>query len=74
MSTPILILFDPSPPVYSTTMTYFVPLVKVIWFAPENVKATKSWAVVRVETSKLSEVAKAAPVGTEDVPKVPEWA
>jgi len=39
---------------------------------PEKVKVLNLSDVVSVDTSKLSEVARAAPVGTLDVPKVPE--
>lgn len=43
----------------------------MILFAPENVKSINDSDVLNVVTSTLSEVAKAAPVGTVVVPYVP---
>jgi len=43
-------------------------------YGDEKVKVFKTILPVRVETSKVSEDARADPVGTEDVPKVPECA
>jgi len=72
LSPPILITCPTSPPSYSTVATYFVPSVKVILSAPEKVKSSKVALPSNVVTSTASEVAKALPVGTLDVPYVPE--
>jgi len=62
------------PSVYSTDTTKFVAAVSVILFAPVKVNVVRTLEVVRVLTSTVSEVARAAPVGIEDVPNVPLWA
>jgi hypothetical protein len=61
-------------PVMSRTRTYLEPFVKVILFAPLNVKVFNCKVVPdNVEASKSSEVASAEPVGTLSVPNAVAW-
>jgi hypothetical protein len=63
-----------NPPVftaYSKDTKYFVVLVSVILLAPENVNTVDG---VTVEAVTVSDVARAAPVGTPVEPNVPVWA
>jgi hypothetical protein len=48
--------------------------VRVILFAPENVKTTNPIDVLMLEANTASDVARGEPVGKLDVPKVPECA
>jgi len=54
--------------------TYLVPFTRVILLAPVKVKVISVGVPFSVEMSKFPEVARAAPVGTLEVPKTPEWA
>jgi hypothetical protein len=58
----------------SRATTNFVVLVKVILSAPLKVKVTSVQDAPKEVQSTAAEVAKALPVATLDVPKVPEWA
>jgi hypothetical protein len=48
-----------------------VPPVRATRLAPEKLNVVKVNVVVKVEMSRASEVAKTAPVGLLEVPKVP---
>jgi len=58
--------------VYSTTTTYLVSLLNSILLSPLKLKVFNVGVVVRVETSKLSDIASADPVPMLEVPNVPE--
>lgn len=51
-----------------------MPLTILYLFAPVKNISVRTGEVVRVETSKLSEVARAAPVGFAEEPYIPVMA
>ena len=72
-SSPTSIKFDASPSKYSTVITYLVSLITVNGVANGNENTVQA-PVGTEETAIVPDVANATPVGTEFVPKVPEWA